>query len=227
MARTGSLMPLLVNKSHIRQTAGRGLYPRLSLAYVLLLVGVIAAAIAPLSYWGFSGMMLCLWVASVGVLLLHEKLLVAVVLIVMGLMFAPAYELRLKELHQRPDVPPTVSAELMFGLIAWVAVAIVAAAALVWWRRSTPLGTDRVMKAIAAELTRSDGMAGSQISMAHLFGFSTAMCVAMAPCFYLGFRQGSLFSPFLLATGMLVVLKKHRLALLSCLAYPILVQFAF
>lgn len=205
------LLPNDAHSSHRRQ---------ISLTYVLCMIGVFAAAFIPLSHWGSTGLLLCIWLVAVGAMLLHEIFYPAIVLIIFGVICAPAYEGTLSELNQRPPSQPIVSAELLFGVIALGVLGIVGAAFAVWWRESTPVGAKRVFLSLAARQVRKDGLKDNQVSLAHILGFSTVMCISVLPVFYLGFQRGSLLSPFVCLTGVLLMLGKYRLALLSCLLYP-------
>lgn len=198
-----------------------------SLIYLLGIVGVIAAAMIPLTHLGSSGLILAIWLVVVGTMLLHGVFYPAIVLIVFGVLCAPAYEERLIKLPQRPPTQSLVTTEMLFGALSVVALGIVLVAVVVWWRESTPVGANRVLSQILSQRLRNDDLKDTQLSIANIFGFSAAACFAMVPIFYLGFEAGSLISPFIVLTGTMIMYGKFRAALFSCLVYPVLWQLIF
>ena len=204
-------------------TPNQGQRRRFSLAYVLWLNGIMAASFLPLSYWGWSGCLVCGWLLAIGLCLLHDKYLIAGVLVIAGIILSPSLDEYLGTIaHRRPD-SAAVSGELILVVFATITCCITLVAVGVWFSRSTPLGMKRVMaETLAQNLAPSNRLRSQQISLGQMLGLLTATCVALIPIKYLGFVQGTLVAPFLMATGALLVLGHHRAAIASCIAYPIL-----
>ena len=191
------------------------------LSFYFYLLGIVGGSLIPLNYWGVSGVWLCLWMAGIGLSLLFERFLIAIVLIGLGILSAPLFEDMLAAPTAQSSV---VTVEWIFGSFAFLTVAIVLFAVGVWIYEATPLGVVRVLRSYALS-SSPDGLTERQFSMFNLMGVATTVCLASVPVTYLGFHDGSLFIPWIALSGGLVAFGQYRLALLSCLAFPVVAQF--
>lgn len=188
---------------------------QVSLWYTALLTGVTSAAYMPLAYWGFNGILLSLWVAAIGLALLHEFLLPAGVLISLGILISTRFELPLSSVQratlESPHASEFAPSDLVIPIASTFGIGIVLAAGVAWLLTTMPQDVQRLLRSIAGadEFT---GLQAGQFSLFHLLGLLTVACLAVAPIFYGGLAAGFSKSPLILLGGMLAVYRRYGLA---------------
>ena len=180
----------------------------------MLLTGVISAAYMPLAYWGFDGILLGVWIAAIGLALMHELLLPAGFLIGLGILVSTHFELPLSSVQRATMASPSSEmspSDLVIPIAIFFAVGIFLAGAIAWVLTAMPQDVRRLIQSLDAtgEFT---GLQAAQFSLYHLLGLMTVVCFAAAPIFYGGLAAGFSKSPLILLGGMLLVYKRHGLA---------------
>ena len=180
----------------------------------MLLTGVISAAYMPLAYWGFDGILLGVWIAAIGLALMHELLLPAGFLIGLGILVSTHFELPLSSVQRATMASPSSEmspSDLVIPIAIFFAVGIFLAGAIAWVLTAMPQDVRRLIQSLDAtgEFT---GLQAAQFSLYHLLGLMTVVCLAAAPIFYGGLAAGFSKSPLILLGGMLLVYKRHGLA---------------
>ena len=180
----------------------------------MLLTGVISAAYMPLAYWGFDGILLGVWIAAIGLALMHELLLPAGFLIGLGILVSTHFELPLSSVQRATMASPSSEmspSDLVIPIAIFFAVGIFLAGAIAWVLTAMPQDVRRLIQSLDAtgEFT---GLQAAQFSLYHLLGLMTVVCLAAAPIFYGGLASGFSKSPLILLGGMLLVYKRYGLA---------------
>lgn len=188
---------------------------QISLWYTMLLTGVICGAYMPLAYWGFDGVFLSVWIGAIGLALMHEFLLPAGVLIVVGIVSSIGADLPLSSIQEQSVAAPNQDfqpGDLVIPIAATFGTGIFLMAAIAWVATTMPQDVRRFLHAVfgSDEFT---GLQPGQFTLFHLLGLMTVVSLAAAPVFYGGLAAGFSTSPLILLGGMLMVYRKFGLAL--------------
>lgn len=168
----------------------------------------------PLAYWGFAGVYLSIWIAAIGLALLHEFLLPAGFLIGLGILVATHFELPLSSVQRETVASPNSEmspADLVIPIAIFFGVGIFLAGAIAWMLTAMPQDLQRMIRSFDTTGEFS-GLQAAQFSLYHLLGLMTVICLAAAPIFYGGLAAGFSKSPLILLGGMLIVYRKYGLA---------------
>jgi hypothetical protein len=179
-----------------------------------MLTGVVSAAYMPLAYWGLDGIFLCIWIAAIGLTLLHEFLVPAASLILLGILVSTRFELPLSTLQRQSIESPNSGFEpgdLVIPIAATFGFGVVLMAAIAWAMTTMPNDVKQFIKSFDTRAHFS-GLQAAQFSLYHLLGLMTVICLAAAPIFYGGLAAGFSKSPLILLGGMLAVYRRYGLA---------------
>ena len=169
----------------------------------------------PLAYWGYNGIILSVWIAAIGLALLHEFLLPAGVLISIGIIIATRFELPLSTV-QRATIEgqdPTASTpgDFVIPIAITFGLGIFLTAVIAWAMTTMPQDVRRILRSLFED-DEFTGLQAGQFSMFHLVGLLTVACLAVAPISYGGLAAGFSKSPLILLGGMLAVYRRYGLA---------------
>lgn len=187
---------------------------QISLWYTMLLTGVVCGAYMPLAYWGFDGILLSIWIGAIGLTLMHEFLLPAGVLIIVGILSSMDTELPLSSIQEQTVVSPSTGiapGDLVIPLATIFGVGVFVMAAIAWLLTSMPQDVRRAINALAP-IDEFSGLQAAQFSLFHLVGLMTVVCLAAVPVFYGGMAAGFSASPLIMLSGMLAVYRKYGFA---------------